>query len=583
MPATSTSLRLRFWNSAITSWLLYTVLIVALQWPLVRHPTTCLPMGPTNSPVVPLFNLWTFWWNADRAEHRFQGYWDAPIFFPIADTFAFSEPQPTSMIVAPVIWFTGSRILAYNIYFWLAWLLNGIFTERLLRLRGASIGLARLGGATMILLPLLQWNRDVVQLVPIWGVIWIWTCFLKLSSRPTVTRGVELGLAAGVTSLMCMHYGLFAAVLSASSGWVLVRGWFGRKTWTAWGMGGMLAAIVAGPMIWYVHSVLAELDFQRPEALVKNLSLHPGDYTAAWGFDLIPWGQMASREHWKTSPGWLKCAAAFLGLGLGLWRRQSRRWVLFLALTAGAAFALSLGKNLAVQNWSLWDQLCRVVPGLAQVRSPYRFANFFQVAIVLLAFELLRIVSLWDRAGRIRIAAWMPTTVWERMRAVSGRVMILALGTLLTFEILPLKIELWHSEPISLGREWVDYVRKETPRGRGILCLPFAKGARLEDFDLTAQWMYLGTWHGVPIVNGYSGFFPTEETELRGEFEEEPPSLDRLIRLHADGIEFVVVSSSQVAESLPKTSNLLQIERVFRDPSGVEVIRLSVPEDQRPQ
>src|SRR4051794_35687787 len=53
--------------------------------PLARRAfnfTTALPQGTESVATVPLFNLWTIWWNADRARHGFHGYWDAPIFYP---------------------------------------------------------------------------------------------------------------------------------------------------------------------------------------------------------------------------------------------------------------------------------------------------------------------------------------------------------------------------------------------------------------------------------------------------------------------------------------------------------------------
>lgn len=568
----------RLWQwvsrSWLISWLLYVALVAVLQWPLVCAPLTSLSLGPTESPVVPLFNLWTYWWNADRAAQGFQGYWDAPIFYPVADTFAFSEPQPTSLFVAPVIWLTESRILAYNVYFWLAWLLNGIFTERLLRQRGTPIFLARLGGVTMIMLPLLQWNRDVIQLVPVWGILWVWSCFLTLSISPTTKAGIELGLAAGMTSLMCMHYGLFVAILSAVGVCVLIRDWTRWKTWRAWSAGALVAALFAGPMIWKVHSVLSELQTQRPEALVQNLSLHPGDYTAAWGHNVIPWGTMAARVHWQTSPGWLKCAVAALGLLFGLMHRRYRRWVLFLGLTVGTALALSLGKNLEIHGWSVWDQLCRVVPGLSQVRSPYRFANFYQMAVVVLAFELLRVAALYDRAHRIRMAIWWPASFRDRASRYLGRLVIAVVGLAMTIEVLPLRTQTWNVSQVRLGTEWIDFVRRETPAGRAILCLPFAHGAQLEDFGLTAKWMYAGTFHGVPLVNGYSGFFPVEETELRGEFENASPTIERLTQLQLDGVEFVVMSPEHLPRPLPPTSASLKIEKAFTDPSGIEVYRL---------
>ncbi len=203
----------RYWRSPLASWLSYAVVILVMTWPLAGSPLSTLPMGPVDSSVVPMLNLWTIWWNADRALHAFQGYWHAPIFAPVSDSFAFSEPQPTTLLVAPVIWLTGSRVLAYNAYYWLSFLLNGVLTERLLRLQNVGRLLARSGGIAMILLPILQWQRDVIQLVPVWGILWVWIAFVKLSRESRVWHGVELGVAAATTSLMCMHYGLFAAIL----------------------------------------------------------------------------------------------------------------------------------------------------------------------------------------------------------------------------------------------------------------------------------------------------------------------------------------------------------------------------------
>src|SRR5690606_18272581 len=95
--------------------------------------------------TVPLFNAWTIWWNCDRLAHGFRGYWDAPIFFPEQQTFAFSEPQPATLMVAPVLWGSGSPILAYNAYLWLSLLLNGLVTLWLLKSLGHRTWLAGLG------------------------------------------------------------------------------------------------------------------------------------------------------------------------------------------------------------------------------------------------------------------------------------------------------------------------------------------------------------------------------------------------------------------------------------------------------
>lgn len=118
---------------------------VWVTWPLALTATTSFPIGLLGADTVPLLNLWTMWWNSDRLRHGLSGYWNAPLFYPAQNTFALSEPQPVTLIVAPVIWLTGSRVLAYNCYLWLSLIFNGLFAERLLRVAGVSRCVALLG------------------------------------------------------------------------------------------------------------------------------------------------------------------------------------------------------------------------------------------------------------------------------------------------------------------------------------------------------------------------------------------------------------------------------------------------------
>src|SRR5690606_4693790 len=122
---------------------------------------------------------------------------DAPIFFPETDTFAFSEPQPATLRVAPVIWLSGSRILAYNAYMWLSLALNGLTTVWLLRSLGHRWWLSILGGIGMLLLPLVHDQIDVLQLIPLWGILWTWESVRRLGERPSPAIGCTAGLAIG--------------------------------------------------------------------------------------------------------------------------------------------------------------------------------------------------------------------------------------------------------------------------------------------------------------------------------------------------------------------------------------------------
>ena len=54
----------RAFGSQYCELLFFALVAVAATWPLVCHFETALPMGTERAATVPLFNLWTIWWNA---------------------------------------------------------------------------------------------------------------------------------------------------------------------------------------------------------------------------------------------------------------------------------------------------------------------------------------------------------------------------------------------------------------------------------------------------------------------------------------------------------------------------------------
>ena len=161
---------LRKW--ALAELAAYLVLAIVSTWPLARFGASALPLGTESAATVPLLNVWTIWWNADRAAHLYCGYWDAPIFAPTPGTFAFSEPMPTTVVVAPLVWFGGHRILAYNGFLLAALTLNGWTAFRLLRSMRLRWLACVLGGGLVEMLPLVHSELGVLQMVPLCGIVW---------------------------------------------------------------------------------------------------------------------------------------------------------------------------------------------------------------------------------------------------------------------------------------------------------------------------------------------------------------------------------------------------------------------------
>lgn len=595
------------------SFALYVLLALWTTWPLVLYPTTRLPLGTEVARTVPLFNAWTIWWNADRVLHGWNGYWDAPIFHPSKNTFAFSEPQPTTMVVAPVLWLTDSRVLAYNIYLWGSLVLNGLMAQRLLRLVGVGGAIAIGGGAAMVMLPIAHWQLGVLQLVPVWGILWTWTALLKISWmgggtqaessqgvigatgrdaaasgaekaltaagqggggcaagdapawKVALLRGGELGVAFAIALLTSVHHGLFLAILLAGAAWTLGRRLLTRTAWLALVAGVAVAALLTAPVVVKLYEVTSSHAFDRPPEKVARLSATPGDYTAAAGNSPVDMGGFAARPGWRLSPGLLKLALAIAGVIFGLRHPRLRWWTFFLLVTAILAFLLSLGTNLRLGPWRPWWTLTELIPGLSQVRNVFRFAYFVQVAVVLLA--ALGLHLLWIRSRRPgRSAAWRHGTTAS----------LALVGLAAVADPRPSAPMLGVVPEVVDHREWIARVRDQTPPGGAIACLPMAAGNRVLDFERTTEWMFLGTYHRVAMVNGYSGFVPPAYFKIRDAVRGSGLSEEVLLRLADDGVQFLVVDRSRFSANSVREAEFasVSLQQILEDVGGVEVYRL---------
>lgn len=89
--------------------------------------------------------------------------------------------------------------------------------------------------------------------------------------------------------------------------------------------------------------------------------------------------------------------------------------------------------------------------------------------------------------------------------------------------------------------------------------------------------MYFGTFHQVPLVDGYSGFFPREHFELRNAINASLLTEATLSRLIAAQADFLVVRRAEVAVQVPRSATFgsVSLELVYEDPAGVDVYRLA--------
>ncbi len=587
-----TSDRTSRWVTRLLVVVAFAAIGVALTWPLVLSPASRVPLGTEAVASVPLLNVWTVWWNADRAGHGFSDYWHAPIFYPARYAFAFSESQPTTLLVAPLV-AVGGPILAYNAYLLAVLTLNGLAAYGLLKRVGLATVPAFLGGSMAECLPFVHWQLGVVQLATLCGVCWVIDRVVALHDEPKISNSALLGVAAAACYAACNYWGLYLSILIPLSAGALIWGrWLDGRFWGLLGMSGLIAAGLNSPIVWAQWQAKTAYEWKREEKLLFDLSAKPHDYaTTPWrptvpALDPTELKDRA-RPLWMLGPGVFKIGLAAAGVVVGLLQRGRRRWTLFLVLFGGWALLLSLGPRLEVVGWSQlhlrakaddpaagwvpYRLVTKLHPGLALARSPFRFALMVQIAAALLAANFL--AGIWSGA-RWLATNWRPTP--RRIGIGLASTATIAVGIFATAEVWPGRQRLY--EPPPLDRPWIVWIRNNADAVRPVLDLPFPAGSTVEDYEGTALLMYAQMGHRRRMLQGYSGFFPDEFLALK----EKVPSFpdDTLVdELYARGVRHVVATTPEWVAKLDPSSRL---RAAFRDEAtGVTIYEIQAAGEDR--
>ena len=253
------------------------------------------------------------------------------------------------------------------------------------------------------------------------------------------------------------------------------------------------------------------------------------------------------RDLWPLGGGMLKVILTPIGLLAALITRGRRRWGLFAATFGAVAFGLSLGPTVWIASWvpglagtCPYELLQRYVPGFALIRSPFRFALFVQLAVVWLCIEALDLLNpgRWCRGSQASAAGEtgqprtatdqddsrieVQTTWSDHPRSIAMKLLPWCLSGLFVLSSLILVCEVWPPRQslytcptAATAPAWILWLRENSEPGDALICLPFPTGYSVHDYEETAVWMYWGTLHRCPLVNGYSGFFPKHFVDLK--------------------------------------------------------------------
>jgi hypothetical protein len=494
------------WWTILSELLLFAAL--SLCWlPRPSEWTTAVPQGREDVATVPLFNAWTIAWNVGRARDGWRGYWQAPMFHPASFAFATCEAQPLTALLAPLET-AGGLALAYNVYLAAMLTLNGWMTSRWLTGLGLRLPARLFGGLAVQTLPFVHWQFGVLQLVPVWGILWTWSAVWRYAEQPGWRPALSAGLGFGCTYWLCNYYGLFLSLLLAAGAPALCR-W---KLFT-WRLPvhiagtGLIAGALIAPIVRMQLQADRQVNFTRLLITIQELSLQPQDLANAPvrripSIALQRWFEDAARPTWMEGMGTLAYGLAILGAIVGLCRSSQRRATLWLLAVGLAALLLALGPNgsggLRVYSWLLtW------LPGLDKVRSPFRFVVFLQLAVASLG--AFAVHNLWP--GREQLSSnWLRRLRW-------GVVTIAAAATL--YETWPARSYACSLPDLDRHAVWHGWIMQNLEPRTPIVCLPFTPGTSVEDHFINVVWMLHGTRHHAALCNGYAAYFPQTFRSLR--------------------------------------------------------------------
>ncbi len=469
----------------------------------------------------------------------------------------------------------------------------------------------------MIQHSLMHLQIDVVQLMPVWGILWTLASLIRLREaaaipsnslttplgntfqrdtrirRSVILSGIETALAFVSVFAVSVHHGLFLSLLLAATGWLIVPWRYFRH----WLPGAVPALLIAAglllPFLFPVARAMREHAFERSETLVAQLSIKPIDYLVEPHTAFIQCHLVARGGRWQISPGWTRVLLALIAVcGSILPKYRSRSVeVWFLLAIATVAFLLSLGVNLQVGNWNVWTTLSQYVPGISQVRSAFRFAYFVPIVVIVLAG--LGLERLWDfsrfQRGREPASETRGTLVerlWDFFRCqrhartlsrwIPG-VVFVTLASLTMFEIPPSTVQLV-GVPRMLTSEWKSFVKSKLKDSNGVLLMPYVKGTTVRDFDVTARWMLSSVLDDIPMINGYSGFFPESHFRLQKAIDADPWSDETLRLLYDAKIQFVILQGDSAHQVPPDGTSQFTLHAVamggMRGMGGLQMLEL---------
>jgi hypothetical protein len=465
------------------------VLAIVMTWPLARGLGR---LGRTTT-MDGLYSIWNVAWVAHALVTDPAALFDANIFYPHRRALAYSESNIIAGIVGVPAWLiTGNAYAAHNTAVLFAFASTLVGAWLLLRRLSGNSAAAAVGAVLFAFCPYFYSHSAHIQLLMAGGIPLSMLALHRLVDRPTLGRGLTLGVALGTQALACAYYGIFAGLMVGYAVLFFAarrRLWRTRQFWTAVAAGAASSIVIVLPFF------LPYLDLQRNSGFARSLD-DASRYSATWLSYLVspahahrPLLSLARSMGWRISevlfPGAIVIVLGAIGAALSLRRSdhdpqhaRDRETVLLYGSLGILAFWASFGPAAG-----LYTLLYRVVPPFTFLRAPSRFGLLLPMVLAVFSALALRRVPALAGSRRALVASGIAAVAiaelnvapfpWERALTASANYTVLA------------------GMPKGVVAEFPFY------------------GERVA-YPLHAQYMMFSTTHWMPLVNGYSDYIPPD-------------------------------------------------------------------------
>ena len=487
---------------------LFAGLAVVMTWPQAR----VLGSSAQDHQDV-YFNMWRFAWFAHALAGAPSHLLDGNIFYPEPRALTFSDAMPLeACIAAPLLWAHVPPVLVHNLLLLTGIVLSaaGIFV--LASTLTGSPGAGVVAGVIFAFVPYrfehymhmeLQWT--------IWTP-WAFWALHRVFQQGRLRDGALVGLFTALQFFSSIYYGIFlATVLALSSVLLLCASRTGaRRKLVSLALAAALAAAMLAPYVIPYARTRQHVGSRSPEQVLE-FGARASSYLVATDTNLLYGVRSAprGRPERRLFPGVLALLLAVTGL---LLRRPTDTAIVY-CLNAVAAFEMSLG----LRGYSftfLYDH----VPFFTALRAPARLG-------ILVVFFL----ALLAAYGYAALEAAIPR---RGARALAAGIVGLLL---LEYWVAPLRLVPFPNAAPPLYA-WL------ASQPRGIVAeFPMPRPDTLPGEE--ARYAFMSTFHWMPLLNGYSGYYPPSYLSLLNEVRRFPDE-ESIALLRRRGVRYVVVHMS---------------------------------------